>query len=184
MYITKTLAMPRLDASDCLKIVSVSDECKTPLGEVLRGLLRAADFDISDDELLAHLCVREGLFSYKEWQELINGLVCHIYSIDYEVDSTKGRLTLAETVYQMGGCTGRVPSGGYKMISALTGRDLVFRDAEQFTTHFGKPPREYILSLWEELDALLTQCLIEGEYTNELHFAKYPKANRQIRPKF
>ena len=51
MYITKTLAMPRLDASDCLKIVAVSDECKTPLGEVLRGLLRAADFDISDDEL-------------------------------------------------------------------------------------------------------------------------------------
>ena len=178
MYITKTLAMPRLDETDCIKIVDLADyDGDSVVYHTIKGIIRLADFDITDDELLAHICIREGLFTYKEWQTLINEKVRAVSEIDYEVDSTKRRLTLTETVYQLSGSCGRVSAGGYKMISALTARDLVFSDSESFKKHFGENPKDYVIKLWEELDALLIADIIIGEYTDELHEIKRPRRN-------
>ncbi len=118
-----------------------------------------------------------GLVYIKDWQKLINEEIKAVSEIDYEVDSTKRRLTLAETVYQFSGSCGRVVAGGYKMISALKGRDLVFSDIEKFEKHFGIQPRDYIVNVWQELDTLLKEGIIIGEYTNELRFLKHPKKN-------
>ena len=178
MYITKTLAMPRLDVTDCIKIIDLKDrDGESIVCDVLRELIRLGDFDITDDELLAHICICKGLFTYKEWQLLINKELFAVGEIDYEVDSTKRRLTLTETVYQLGGSCGRVSAGGYKMISALTARDLVFSNMEAFAKHFGKNPGDYIIELWEELDRLLKSDVIIGEYTDELHEIKRPRRN-------
>ena len=178
MYITKTLAVPRLDGSDCIKIVDLADhDAESVVCGVLRGLIRLGDFDITDDELLAHICIRAGMFTYKDWQILINEKLRAVSEIDYEVDSTKRRLNLIETVYQSSGSCGRVSAGGYKMISALTARDLVFSNMEAFEKHFGKNPGDYITELWEELDRLLGDGVIIGKYTDELHEIKRPRRN-------
>ena len=180
MYITKTFAMPTFEITDCIKIVDVKDyDGNTPLYEVLRHIFRRRieEFDISDDELLSYICIREGLFAFKDWQKLINEEIKAVSEINYEVDSTKRRLTLAETVYQFSGSCGRVVAGGYKMISALTGRDLVFANIEKFEKHFGMHPRDYIVKVWQELDTLLNDGVIVGEYTHELHDIKHPKKN-------
>ena len=180
MYITKTLAMPTFEITDCIKIVGVRDyDGNSPLYDTLKHIFscRIDEFDISDDELLSYICIREGLFTFKDWQNLINEEIQAVGEIDYEVDSTKRRLTLAETVYQFSGSCGRVVAGGYKMISALKGRDLVFSDIEKFEKHFGAHPRDYIIKVWQELDTLLKEGVIVGEYTHELHDIKHPKKN-------
>ncbi len=178
MYITKTLAMPTFEITDCIKIVDVKDyDGNSPLYDTIKYIIhrRIAEFDISDDELLTYVCIREGLFTYKDWQKLINEEIKAVSEIDYEVDSTKRRLNLTETVYQLSGSCGRVVAGGYKMISALKGRDLVFSDIEKFEKHLGAHPRDYIIKVWQELDTLLNEGVIVGEYTHELHDIKYPK---------
>ena len=63
------------------------------------------------------------------------------------------------------------------MISALKGRDLVFSDIKKFEKHFGAHPRDYIIKVWQELDTLLNESVIVGEYTHELHDIKHPKKN-------
>ncbi|MBQ8207710.1 MAG: hypothetical protein IJZ89_03140 [Clostridia bacterium] len=174
MFITKTLACPKLDASDCLKIISITNnDIHTPMLDNLREIVKLDDFEISDDELLAHMCIHEGIFTYRDWQELINSRITQVYSIDYEVDSTKRRLSLEETVYQMGGSSGRVSVGGYKMISALSARELVFKNIEVFSKVFDKEPREFIEVIWNELDDLLNAGIILGSYTHELFDLKY-----------
>lgn len=177
MYITKTLAMPKLDYTDCLKIVDVRDfDSDSVLYSTIKYMIRfhIDEFDISDDELLAHICIREGLFTYKEWQALINDWVRQVSEIDYKVDSSKKRLNLIETVYQISGCCGRVSAGGYKMISALTTRTLIKANMEQFEKHFGAHPNDYIIKVWQELDTLLKEGIIVGEYTDELLQMKHP----------
>ena len=178
MYITKTFAMPTFEITDCIKIVDVKDyDGNCPLYDTLNYIFRRriAEFNISDDELLTYICIHEGLFTFKDWQTLINEEIKAVSEIDYEVDSTKRRLNLTETVYQLSGSCGRVVAGGYKMISALKGRDLVFSDIEKFERHFGMPPRDYIIKVWQELDTLLNDGVIVGEYTHELHDIKHPK---------
>ena len=178
MYITKTFAMPTFEITDCIKIIDVNDyDRNSPLYETLNHIFRRRieEFDISDDELLTYICIHEGLFTFKDWQTLINEEIKAVSEIDYEVDSTKRRLTLAETVYQFSGSCGRVVAGGYKMISALKGRDLVLANIEKFEKHFGAHPRDYIIKVWQELDTLLKEGVIVGEYTHELHDIKYPK---------
>ena len=178
MYITKTFAMPTFEITDCIKIVDVRDyDGNSPLYDTLKYIFRCriAEFDISDDELLSYICIREGLFTYKDWQTLINEEIKAVSEIDYEVDSTKRRLNLTETVYQLSGSCGRVVAGGYKMISALKGRNLVLANIEKFEKHFGAHPRDYIIKVWQELDTLLKEGVIVGEYTHELHDIKYPK---------
>lgn len=180
MYITKTFAMPTFEITDCIKIVDVKDyDGNSPLYDTIKYIIhrRIAEFDISDDELLTYICIREGLFTYKDWQMLINEEIQAVSEIDYEVDSTKRRLNLTETVYQLSGSCGRVVAGGYKMISALKGRDLVFSDIEKFEKHFGAHPRDYIIKVWQELNMLLNEGVIVGEYTDELHDIKHPKKN-------
>ena len=180
MYITKTFAMPTFEITDCIKIDGVRDyDGNGPLYEALKHIFRRRieEFDISDDELLTYICIHEGLFTFKDWQKLINEEIKAVIEIDYEVDSTKRRLTLAETVYQFSGSCGRVVAGGYKMISALKGRDLVIANIEKFENHFGMHPRDYIVKVWQELDTLLKEGVIIGEYTHELHDIKYPKKN-------
>ena len=180
MYITKTFAMPTFEITDCIKIDGVRDyDGNGPLYEALKHIFRRRieEFDISDDELLTYICIHEGLFTFKDWQKLINEEIKAVSEIDYEVDSTKRRLTLAETVYQFSGSCGRVVAGGYKMISALKGRDLVIANIEKFENHFGMHPRDYIVKVWQELDTLLKEGVIIGEYTHELHDIKYPKKN-------
>lgn len=178
MYITKTLAVPKLNESDCMKIIDLTEyDGESIVYGTLKDIIQFADFDITDDELLAHICVRRGLFTYKDWQTLINRRIKEVSEIDYEVDSTKRRLTLTETVYQMSGKCGRVLAGGYQMISALTGRDLVFSNIEKFEKLFGTHPQDYIIRIWQELDTLLHNGIIIGEYTIELLFMKYPKKN-------
>ena len=178
MYITKTLAMPKLDVTDCLKIVDLADyDGDSTVYRVLKEIIRLADFDITDDEFMAHICIREGLFTYKDWQYLINDWVKQVTEIDYEVDSTKRRLNTIETVYQSSGSCGRVLAGGYKMISALTARKLIWNKKEQFETHFGEALDNYVKKVWQELDTLLNEGVIVGEYTHELHDIKYPKKN-------
>lgn len=180
MYITKTLAMPTFEITDCIKIVDIRDyDGESLVYDTIKHIFRFGidEFDISDDELLSYICIREGLFTFKDWQALINEEIKAVSEIDYEVDSTKRRLTLAETVYQFSGSCGRVVAGGYKMISALKGRDLVFADMERFEKHFGAHPRDYIIKVWQELDTLLNEGIIVGEYTNELHDIKHPKKN-------
>lgn len=180
MYITKTFAMPTFEITDCIKIIDVNDyDRNSPLYETLNHIFRRRieEFDISDDELLTYICIHEGLFTFKDWQTLINEEIKAVSEIDYEVDSTKRRLTLAETVYQFSGSCGRVVAGGYKMISALKGRDLVLANIEKFEKHFGAHPRDYIIKVWQELDTLLNEGVIIGEYTYELHDIKYPKKN-------
>ena len=179
MYITKTFAMPTFEITDCIKIDGVRDyDGNGPLYEALKHIFRRRieEFDISD-ELLTYICIHEGLFTFKDWQKLINEEIKAVSEIDYEVDSTKRRLTLAETVYQFSGSCGRVVAGGYKMISALKGRDLVLANIEKFENHFGMHPRDYIVKVWQELDTLLKEGVIIGEYTHELHDIKYPKKN-------
>ena len=178
MYITKTLALPTFEITDCIKIIDVTDyDGNTPLYDTLKHIFRCRidEFDISDDELLSYICIHEGLFTYKDWQKLVNEEIKAVSEIDYEINSTKCRLTLAETVYQFSGSCGRVVAGGYKMISALKGRDLVFSDIEKFEKHFGMQPRDYIVRVWQELDTLLNEGVIIGEYTHELHDIKHPK---------
>ena len=178
MYITKTLALPTFEITDCIKIIDVTDyDGNTPLYDTLKHIFRCRidEFDISDDELLSYICIHEGLFTYKDWQKLVNEEIKAVSEIDYEINSTKCRLTLAETVYQFSGSCGRVVAGGYKMISALKGRDLVFSDIEKFEKHFGMQPRDYIVRVWQELDTLLNDGVIVGEYTHELHDIKHPK---------
>ena len=180
MYITKTFAMPTFEITDCIKIDGVRDyDGNGPLYEALKHIFRRRieEFDISDDELLTYICIHEGLFTFKDWQKLINEEIKAVSEIDYEVDSTKRRLTLAETVYQFSGSCGRVVAGGYKMISALKGRDLVIANIEKFENHFGMHPRDYIVKVWQDLDTLLKEGVIIGEYTHELHDIKYPKKN-------
>ena len=54
MYITKSLAIPNLDKSDCIKIVNLSDyDGDSIVYRTLKDIIRLADFDITDDELLA-----------------------------------------------------------------------------------------------------------------------------------
>lgn len=181
MYITKTFAMPTFEITDCIKIVDVRDyDGNSPLYDTLKHIFRhrIKEFDISDDELLSYICICEGLFTYKDWQMLINEEIKAVSEIDYEVDSTKQRLNLAETVYQLSGSCGRVVAGGYKMISALKGRDLVFSNLEKFENHFGAHPRDYINQVWQELDTLLNDGIIIGEYTHELHDIKHPPKNK------
>lgn len=173
MFITKTLALPRLDESDHLKIDNIKKDEHSPVLDTLREIMWQDDFDISDDEFLAHMCVRAGLFSHRDWQELINRTLATVCHIDYEVDSKKRRLTLEETVYQMGGLSGRVSGGGYKMISALSARSLVFENVDAFSRAFGKEPREFIEDVWRELDGYLKGKIISGEYTFELHDLKH-----------
>lgn len=178
MYITKTLAMPTFEITDCIKIVDLKDyDNNTPLYDTLKHIIRRRinEFDVSDDELLSYICIHEGLFTFKDWQMLINEEIKAVSEIDYEVDSTKRRLTLTETVYQLSGSCGRVVADGYKMISALKGRDLVFSSSEKFEKHFGSHPRDYIVKVWQELDMLLSEGVIVGEYTHELHDIKHPK---------
>lgn len=178
MYITKTFAMPTFEITDCIKIVDVRDyDGNSPLYETLKHIFRRRikEFDISDDELLTYICIHEGLFTFKDWQKLINEEIKAVSEIDYEVDSTKRRLNLTETVYQLSGSCGRVVAGGYKMISALKGRDLVLANIEKFEAIFGMHPRDYIVKVWQELDTLLNEGVIVGEYTHELHDIKYPK---------
>ena len=176
MYITKSLAIPNLDKSDCIKIVNLSDyDGDSIVYRTLKDIIRLADFDITDDELLAHICIRAGLFTYKEWQLLINDWVKKVTEIDYKVDSTQRRLNTIETIYQMSGECGRVLAGGYKMISALTVRELIGNRIQSFESHFGGNPRDYIVKVWQELDRLLNDGIIIGEYTHELHFVKYHK---------
>ena len=179
MYITKTLALPTFEITDCIKIVDVRDyDGISPLYDTLKHIFRRIDeFDISDDELLSYICIREGLFTFNDWQKLINEEIKAVSEIDYEVDSTKRRLTLTETVYQLSGSCGRVVAGGYKMISALKGRNLVFSDIEKFEKHFGMHPRDYIVRVWQELDTFLKKGVIVGEYTHELRDIKHPKKN-------
>lgn len=180
MYITKTLAMPTFEITDCIKIVNIRDyDGDSILYNTIKHIIQfhIDEFDISDDELLTYICIREGFFTYKDWQKLINEELKAVSEIDYDVDSTKRRLTLAETVYQFSGSCGRVVAGGYKMISALKGRDLIFSDIEKFEKHFGAHPRDYIITVWQELDTLLNEGAIVGEYTDELHFIKNPKKN-------
>ena len=180
MYITKTLAMPTFEITDCIKIIDVNDyDSNSPLYETLNHIFRRRieEFDISDDELLTYICIHEGLFTCKDWQKLINEEIKAVSEIDYEVDSTKRRLNLTETVYQLSGSCGRVVAGGYKMISALKGRDLVLANIEKFEAIFGMHPRDYIVKVWQELDKLLNEGVIVGEYTHELHDIKYPKKN-------
>ena len=154
---------------DLVAVNDLSFEVKD--GEIL-GI---DDFDISDDELLAHLCIKAGIFSYRDWQELINTALERIRNINYEVDSSKRRLSLEETVYQMGGFCGKVSADGYKMLSALCARELVFKHVDSFSEIFGSQPRNYIEKVWNELDSLLTSGFISGEYTFELHDLKYQK---------
>ena len=178
MYITKTLATPKLNYTDCIKIVDVKDYTgDNATYNIIRNMMRFRidEFDISDDELLAHICIAEGLFNYKDWQTLINEKVKAVSEIDYEVDPAKRRLDLTETVYLISGSCGRVTAGGYKMISALTGRDLVFSNLEKFEKHFGAHPRDYIIKVWQEIDNLLKEGVIIGEYTDELRKIKHPR---------
>lgn len=176
MYITKTLAMPRLDKTDCIKIVGLADyDAESIVYSTLKEIIGLADFDISDDELLAHICIKTGLFTYREWQLLINDWLKQVTEIDYDVDSTKRRLNVVETVYQLSGSCGRVAAGGYKMISALTTRRLIKSNIEQFEKHFGMNPNDYICKVWQELDCLLSKGIIIGEYTDELRNIKNPR---------
>lgn len=179
MFITKTLALPHLDRSDCLKILFVRDTCRTELADVLRGIMNQEDLDISDDELLAHLCVRKGFFSFRDWQRNINRLMSQIAEIDRDVDPAKRLPSLEETVYLMSGSSGRISGGGYKMLCALCARDLVFENAELFKAEFGAGPREFAEAIWTELDGMLKDGIISGEYTHELMDLKYPKKPAQ-----
>lgn len=175
MYITKTLAMPKLDDTDCIKIVDLGDyDGGSIVYSVLNDIIHLDDFDITDDELMAHICIREGLFTYKDWQSLINDWVKQVTEIDYEVDPRKKRLNTIETVYYSSGASGRVLAGGYKMISALTVRKLIRANLEQFEKRFGENPDKYIIKVWKEIDNLLNQGVIIGEYTSELNRVKYP----------
>ncbi len=66
MYITKTLAMPKFDTTDCIKIVDVRDyDGDSILYNTIKHIIRFRidEFDISDDELLAYICICEGLFT-------------------------------------------------------------------------------------------------------------------------
>ena len=180
MYITKTLALPALNETDCIKITAVKSDRESPLLNTLRFLMTQDDFDIADDELLAHIAIAAGLFTYREWQSRICSGIREVGDIDYEVDSTKRRLNLAETIYQMGGFTGRVTGGGYKMLAALRGRDLVFRDTGKFREIFGSEPREYIEQLWQELEALRAGGEIIAVYTDELLRVKHHKEKMTV----
>lgn len=174
MFITKTLALPHLDETDHLKIVRINEtDVHTDLLDTLCEIGKQDDFDLADDELLAHLCVRRGLFSYRDWQARINSRMQEILHIDYEVDPRKKRLNLEETVYLSGGLSGRISGGGYKMLCALCARDLVFDHLDAFTSAFGQEPRPFIESVWRELDELLQKGILEGTYTDELWDVKY-----------
>ena len=75
MYITKTLAMPTFEITDCIKIVDVRDyDGESLVYDTIKHIFRFGidEFDISDDELLSYICIREGLFTFKDWQALIN----------------------------------------------------------------------------------------------------------------
>jgi hypothetical protein len=173
MYITKTLAFPHLDESDHLKIVKLEEGEPTLLYSVLRELMWMDDYDLSDDEILAHLCIHQNLFTYRDWQNSIQEHIDKVLAIDYVVDPTKRRLDLVETVYYSSGCTGRVTGNCYKMLSSLCARDLVFQHKEEFRRLFGKEIREYVEDLWVEMDNMLKAGIIKGEYTNELTSIKF-----------
>ncbi len=173
MYITKTLACPKLDETDCLKIVKINEGEQTLLYSTLCELMWQDDYDLSDDEILGHLCVKKGLFSYLDWQNLICDYIRKVGEIDYKVDSTKHRLNLEETIYQLGGFSGKVNLGGYKMLSSLCVRHLVFDNMEKFVEIFGSEPRVYIIEVWTELEKMLNSGVIVGKYTHELHDVKF-----------
>jgi hypothetical protein len=163
MYITKALAVTALDGTDCIKIVGVKDfEGESVLYSTIKDMIyyQIDEFDISDDELLAYICIRKGLFTHKEWQALINDWVSRVSEIDYEVDPSKKRLNVIETVYHLGGCSGRVTAEGYRMISSTAARELCFSNMND--------PCDYIIEVWGELDTLLNDGVIIGEYADEL----------------
>ena len=173
MFITKTLAFPHLDGTDCIKISKINDGENSLLYSILRELIWQSEFDLSDDDLLAHICIKKGLFTYSEWQNLIIGYIQRVGAIDYAVDSTKRRLNLEETVFQMSGFTGMVTGDCYKMLCSLCARELVFAKKEAFIQTFGKEPREYIEDLWIELKKMMEKGTIVAEFTHELLSTKH-----------
>ncbi len=61
MYLTKTLAIPRLDETDCMKIVALKAyNGESAVYGALQDLLSSDELDITDDELLTHICIRRG----------------------------------------------------------------------------------------------------------------------------
>ena len=176
LYLSKTLALVHFDEKDNLKITRINDTAnESAVLQALVTLGQMHEFDVSDDELLAHMCAGRGLFTYREWQELIDLHLERVRAIDREVDPRLRRLTLDEELYLMGGCTGRVTAGGYKMLSALAGRELVMKDVPSFVRKFGSEPREFIEEVWRELDELLSSGAVSGEYTHELFDSKHSK---------
>ena len=169
LYLSKTLALVHFDEKDNLKITRINDTAnESAVLQALVTLGQMHEFDVSDDELLAHMCAAHG-------QELIDLHLEQVRAIDREVDPRLRRLTLDEELYLMGGCTGRVTAGGYKMLSALAGRELVMKDVPSFVRKFGSEPREFIEEVWRELDELLLSGAISGEYTHELFDSKHSK---------
>lgn len=177
MYITKTLALPHLDETDCLKItkinISNAEYEENRLLKVIKELLLLRTFDISDDELLFHICVSEGLFSHRDWQNIINNRLAEIANIDYEVDPTKKRPSLTEDIFLMSGSNGSACAEGYKMLLAISARELVFKNEEGFKAIFKASPREYIEEIWRELKNLCDKEIIIGKYTDELRAIKH-----------
>ncbi len=174
MYISKTLAMPSLNETDFLKITRVNriDE-EDALLVVIKELIKHHTFDISDDELLLHICVHKGLFTYKAWQNIVNDRLIEASNIDYEVDPTKKRPNLVEDLYYMSGANGSISGEMYKMLLALSARKIIFDNEEKFKKAFGAPPREYIEVLWQRLIELCEEGMIEGKYTDELFRLKH-----------
>ena len=173
MYITKTLATPKLDKTDCLRIDDITYCGESLLLDVLADLQKTGEWDVSDDELVASIFIKKGYFTHRDWQAKIIAATDRISAIDHNVDPKKKRLDFEEQVYFMGGCTGRITPEGYKMISALTARACIFAKLNAAAELTNGNLKEYVEGLWSELDAMLSSGAIIGEYTDELLKLKY-----------